>query len=264
MMRRRRPSSSIDAWRSVTHASIAGAGGRTVPRPQLSLGGAVAAARALRVRADIDLHRVFVLGHSQGGTFAPKIAVTDPRIAGIILLAAGAAPFGWALLRQATYLSNLPGEIGTQARAQLPTIQDFVRQIVRRVASSPLGIAGIVGGIRGRGRSPAAVGSGAAYQALRPLNLRGDCRTSPRDGRAPRVAPLDPSRPCPRQSWRDRSQPRRQTAPPCAGDDSIRPAGDRRRPAGVPEVIAIAVRSGHRRSWASLPRPSSLALDFEP
>ena len=81
------------------------------------------------MRADIDPDRIFVLGHSQGGTFAPRIAVTDPQIAGIILLAAGAAPFGSTLLRQATYLSNLPGEIGTQARAQLPTIQEFVRQI---------------------------------------------------------------------------------------------------------------------------------------
>ena len=90
---------------------------------------AVAAVTALRVRADIDPERIFVLGHSQGGTFAPKIAVTDPQIAGIILLAAGAAPFGSALLRQATYLSSLPGEIGTQARAQLPMIQAFVRQI---------------------------------------------------------------------------------------------------------------------------------------
>jgi pimeloyl-ACP methyl ester carboxylesterase len=90
---------------------------------------AVAAVKALRVRAGIDPDRIFVLGHSQGGTFAPRIAVTDPQIAGIILLAAGAAPFGSTLLRQATYLSNLPGEIGTQARAQLPTIQEFVRQI---------------------------------------------------------------------------------------------------------------------------------------
>jgi dienelactone hydrolase len=92
---------------------------------------AVAAVKALRERADVDSNRIFVLGHSQGGTFAPKIAATDPQIAGIILLAAGAAPFGPALLRQATYLANLPGEIGTHARAQLPMVQEFVRQIDR-------------------------------------------------------------------------------------------------------------------------------------
>lgn len=90
---------------------------------------AVAAVNALHARADIDPERIFVLGHSQGGTFAPKIAATEPRIAGIILLAAGSEPFGSALLRQATYLASLPGDIGTQARAQLPAIQEAVRQI---------------------------------------------------------------------------------------------------------------------------------------
>ena len=41
----------------------------------------------LRARPDIDPDRIFVLGHSEGGLIAPMLAATDPRIAGIVLLA---------------------------------------------------------------------------------------------------------------------------------------------------------------------------------
>lgn len=81
---------------------------------------AVVAINLLRARPEIDPSRIFVLGHSEGGTFAPLIARTDPRVAGVILAAAGAEPLGAALVRQVTYLSTLPGPIGTQAKAELP------------------------------------------------------------------------------------------------------------------------------------------------
>ena len=90
---------------------------------------AVAAANLLRQRPEIDPSRIFVLGHSQGGTFAPLIAKTDPEIAGVILLAAGSEPLGPDLVRQVAYLATLPGAIGTQAKAQLPEAEQAERQI---------------------------------------------------------------------------------------------------------------------------------------
>lgn len=81
---------------------------------------ATAAINLLRARPEVDPSRIFVLGHSQGGTFAPLIAKTDPQVAGVILAAAGAEPLGAALVRQVTYLSSLPGQIGAQAKASLP------------------------------------------------------------------------------------------------------------------------------------------------
>jgi dienelactone hydrolase len=90
---------------------------------------AVAAVNLLRQRPEIDPTRIFVLGHSQGGTFAPLIARTDPQIAGIILLAAGSEPFGPDLLRQVTYLATLPGSIGAQAKAELPEAEQAEQQI---------------------------------------------------------------------------------------------------------------------------------------
>jgi dienelactone hydrolase len=78
---------------------------------------AVAAVGLLRQRRDIDPHRIVVLGHSQGGTFTPAIATTERAVAGIILMAAGAEPFGAAIVRQATYLAGLhPRDSETTAK----------------------------------------------------------------------------------------------------------------------------------------------------
>jgi dienelactone hydrolase len=90
---------------------------------------ATAALALLRARPEIDRGRVFLLGHSQGGTYAPKVAATAPNVAGVILMAAGAEPFGQTLLRQATYLSHLGGSIGSEAAAQLPAVTALVKQI---------------------------------------------------------------------------------------------------------------------------------------
>lgn len=51
---------------------------------------ALTAARLLAKQAQVDPRRVFALGHSQGGMLAPRIGQRDPRVAGLILLAAPA------------------------------------------------------------------------------------------------------------------------------------------------------------------------------
>ncbi len=108
---------------------------------------AVAAVQLLRERADIDPRRIVVLGHSQGGTFAPKIASTEPLVSGIILLAAAAAPFGATLLRQTTYLAGLqpPAAIITDAqlaqlRGQAALIDDPELPLTTPAAALPGGI----------------------------------------------------------------------------------------------------------------------------
>ncbi len=63
-----------------------------------------------------------MLGHSQGGTYAPLITSEAPQVAGVILLAAAAEPLATALLRQVRYLATLPGAIGANAKAELPDI----------------------------------------------------------------------------------------------------------------------------------------------
>jgi hypothetical protein len=52
----------------------------------------VLAAELLRSRKEIDPKRIFILGHSLGGTLAPRIASEDPSLAGIIILAGATRP----------------------------------------------------------------------------------------------------------------------------------------------------------------------------
>jgi uncharacterized protein len=81
---------------------------------------AVLAAKLLRSRKVIDPKRIFVLGHSLGGTLAPRIAVEDGALAGIIVLAGATRPLQEVAREQLVYLSSItPGapnpEEGLQA-----------------------------------------------------------------------------------------------------------------------------------------------------
>jgi dienelactone hydrolase len=67
-------------------------------------------------RTEVDARRIFVLGHSLGGTVAPRVAAADPRVAGLIIAAGGAEPLHRAILRQLRYLASL--DPATQAAAE--------------------------------------------------------------------------------------------------------------------------------------------------
>lgn len=90
---------------------------------------ALAAIHLLQRRSDIDQSSIFVLGHSEGGTMAPKVVEADPQVAGLILLAAADQPFGATLERQITYLATLPGTVGQQAKKALPEADEAAQQI---------------------------------------------------------------------------------------------------------------------------------------
>ena len=65
---------------------------------------ALEAVAFVRDRGDIDGGRIFVVGHSQGGFAAPRIASLDSDIAGIVMMAANARPLDLALRNQGFYL----------------------------------------------------------------------------------------------------------------------------------------------------------------
>ena len=90
---------------------------------------ALAAIHLLQDQPAVSPHRIFVLGHSQGGTLAPLIAARAPEVAGVILLAAATETLGAALLRQVRYLATLPGAIGSQAKGELPEVEAIAAQI---------------------------------------------------------------------------------------------------------------------------------------
>jgi dienelactone hydrolase len=89
---------------------------------------ALAAVECLRTHPAVDRARIFLLGHSLGGTVAPRIAAAEPSVAGLILLAAGAQPLHWVLVRQFTYLASLRPE---NAAASRPVIEKLTEQARR-------------------------------------------------------------------------------------------------------------------------------------
>jgi dienelactone hydrolase len=73
--------------------------------------GALAAIALLRSTPGIDSSRVVIVGHSQGGALAPRIAQLDGGVAGIVVLAGPTRPVEVATLAQAEYLRAMnPGK----------------------------------------------------------------------------------------------------------------------------------------------------------
>ena len=93
-----------------------------------------AAIALLQAHPAVDAARVFVAGHSLGGTVAPRVAAAEPSVAGLVLLAGGVQPLQWAAVRQISYLASLAP--ATAAAAQ-PGIDALTAQ-ARRVDSPDL------------------------------------------------------------------------------------------------------------------------------
>lgn len=81
---------------------------------------------------EIDGRRVFVLGHSLGGTLAPRIAKGEPAVAGLVLLAGGVRPLERAIVEQLRYLASLPSPGADAASIQA------AEQAAREIASPTL------------------------------------------------------------------------------------------------------------------------------
>jgi dienelactone hydrolase len=109
---------------------------------------AVAAAELLRARPEVDPARVFVLGHSLGGTAIPRIAARSPALAGFVILAGSSRPMEDAVLNQLSYIANLDGVLSDQERALLERMEGEVARVKAlstsqepAVGELPLGIA---------------------------------------------------------------------------------------------------------------------------
>lgn len=97
---------------------------------------ALAAVSLLKETAGIDPGRIYVLGHSLGGTLAPRIGKGDPYIAGLIILAGTARPLEDIILEQYQYLAALDGEVTEEEKAEL----DEMRIRVERIKDSNLSL----------------------------------------------------------------------------------------------------------------------------
>jgi uncharacterized protein len=77
----------------------------------------------------VDPQRIYLLGHSLGGTIAPRLAAALPSIAGLVLLAGGAQPLQWAMVRQVRYLASLAPDAAGATNATLETLDAQARRV---------------------------------------------------------------------------------------------------------------------------------------
>jgi dienelactone hydrolase len=87
------------------------------------------AARLLHSLPEIDGTRIYLLGHSLGGTVLPRIAAMEPRPAGLIVLAGSALPLHEKVLAQTRYIATLDGELSDAERAASEKIESIVASI---------------------------------------------------------------------------------------------------------------------------------------
>jgi len=80
---------------------------------------AVAAVALLRSNPKIDRARVFVLGHSLGGTLVPRIVQAEPKIAGAIVMAGAARAIEDAVVEQLKYLAAADGTVTADEQTQI-------------------------------------------------------------------------------------------------------------------------------------------------
>ncbi|MEN5208743.1 alpha/beta fold hydrolase [Stenotrophomonas terrae] len=91
---------------------------------------AVAAVRALAATADIDPGHIYLLGHSQGGLLAGRIAkAANGTLAGLVLLAAPARPILDLLAEQNRYMANLDGTVSSDENAQLAALDAAIAAV---------------------------------------------------------------------------------------------------------------------------------------
>jgi len=90
---------------------------------------ALAAIALLQAHPAVDPARVFVAGHSLGGTVAPRVAAAEPSVAGLVMLAGGAQPLQWAAVRQISYLASLAPATAAAARPGIDALTAQARRV---------------------------------------------------------------------------------------------------------------------------------------
>jgi fermentation-respiration switch protein FrsA (DUF1100 family) len=84
---------------------------------------ALSAAAFMRLQPEINPARVYVLGHSLGGYAAPRIALEDGKLAGVIFLAANARPIEELVLEQTEYLASAGALSPDEAQRRLENLK---------------------------------------------------------------------------------------------------------------------------------------------
>ena len=90
---------------------------------------AVAAVALLHKQDKIARDKILVLGHSLGGTLAPRIAKQSQRVAGLILLAGASRPLEDLILEQVTYILSLDDSVSEKKKKALEELKKKVARV---------------------------------------------------------------------------------------------------------------------------------------
>jgi uncharacterized protein len=90
---------------------------------------ALSAVAQLRVTDGLDPKRIFIVGHSLGGTVAPRIGQADPNLAGLIILAGATRPLEDLMVEQTRYLISLNGQPSAESLAKLDELLAEVAKV---------------------------------------------------------------------------------------------------------------------------------------
>jgi dienelactone hydrolase len=104
-----------DKRTKVFPTSLVDAGAFTVKEEVID--DAKAAVARLRTLPSIDPARIVLIGHSLGGTLAPRIAAADPRLAGLVVMAGATRSLPQAMLEQTRYRAMIDGVISVDEQA---------------------------------------------------------------------------------------------------------------------------------------------------
>ena len=106
---------------------------------------ALAGVALLRGEKTVDAKRIFVLGHSLGGTAAPRIGAADPAIAGLIMLAGAVRPLEQSIIEQMQYLAEADGVMSDAEKRAIDDVlklRETVSKLTPADATSTASIGG--------------------------------------------------------------------------------------------------------------------------
>jgi uncharacterized protein len=90
---------------------------------------AVAALELARQTDGVAPARLFVLGHSMGGSMLPRIGARDSKLAGLIALAAAATPTEEAIVAQFRYVFELDGALDDEEKQKLAALEEQAQRV---------------------------------------------------------------------------------------------------------------------------------------
>ena len=101
----------------------------TITVKEETIDDAVAAVETLASQKKIDPQRIFVMGHSLGGTLLPRIGKAKGGIAGFISLAGSTRPLEDLILEQTRYILSLNGKLSPEAQKKLKDLEQQVAKV---------------------------------------------------------------------------------------------------------------------------------------